>query len=371
MATKKILLISTGGTIAGNISKEKKSEENKISTAEDFNEKVKHTKERIKKMWKINLVIDSKALEDENGKDINIDSSDIIPLHWTLLSNEIKNEYDNYDAFIITHGTNTLGYTSSALSYSLTNINKPVILTGSQVPFGDPGSDALMNLDNCLRVAVWPYNKIKGVIVVFGSSIITGVKAKKNTEFNYDAFKSFTTKNLGEVGRIVNIHEAELKKHNKYYEPIDYDIAVTSEDLVVLENFEPNIASLTEFPGMSPKIFTDLVKHTGVKGFIIRAFGAGDPSTRFTKTFEQLKEAKIPLIVTTQAPNGNANFQVNESGRLLKKENLATPAYNMSMESQVTKLSWLLGQNLSYDEINTKFSADIKGEIELMRERKQ
>ncbi len=371
MPTKRILLISTGGTIGGKISKSKKNDQNSQATAADFNATVEHTKKRIKKMWGIDLHIQPCALEDAKGEEVNVDSSDIVPEHWTLLSEKVKEEYDNYDAFIIAHGTNSLGYTSSALSFVLTNINKPVILTGSQVPFGALGSDALMNLDNCLRVAVWPYNLIKGVIVVFGSSIITGTHAKKINDFDYDAFKSFSSGNIGKVGRIVIMRKELLERHNKYYEPDEYDIAVTSSRLRILNQFETNIVSLTEFPGMEPSILRHLLDHSNVKGVILRSFGAGDPSSRLRSVFEYLKDSNIPLIISTQCHYGNANFQVNESGFRLRKRDLAIPSFNMSAESQVTKLSWLLGQKLSYQEIKNAFAIDFKGEIEVIRERKQ
>ena len=173
-------------------------------------------------------------------KVVDVDSSDIVPEHWTALVDKVQKEYDNYQAFIITHGTNTLGYSSAALSFAFENINKPVIMTGSQVPFGFAGSDALMNLDNSLRIAAWPYHKLRGVIVVFGSSIITGTRVKKSTDFDYDAFKSFTSNNLGEIGRIIQINDDGLEKHNSYYAPKNMDTALTSKDLVIKNHFDTN-----------------------------------------------------------------------------------------------------------------------------------
>ena len=134
-----------------------------------------------------------------------MDSSDITPKHWIDLVNLIEVNYDEYDSFIVTHGTNTLGYTCAALSFAFANLNKPVILTGSQVPSGMPGSDALTNLNNAIRVAVWPYHPVKGIVAVFGSHIITGTRVKKSTEFDYDAFQSFTSASIGRIGRIINI----------------------------------------------------------------------------------------------------------------------------------------------------------------------
>lgn len=370
MEKRKILLISTGGTIAGNVSDDK-SGSKEHTHAEDFKKQIAHTVDRIKSKWGIETEVVPVDLKDENDEIVDEDSSNIVPNHWVLLSDKIKKEYDEFDAFIVTHGTNTLGYTSAALSFSLVNSNKPVILTGSQVPFGYPGSDALMNLDNSLRVAVWPYNKIKGVVVVFGSSILSGTRAKKTTEFNYDAFNSFSSIKLGEVGRIIQIKEKALKGHNDYYNPAHLDFALTSEDLMVKNEFNTQIVSLSEYPGMSPDIFRTLVENFGAEGFVLRAFGAGDPSSRFLEVFRYLKEKEIPLVITTQAPNGNSNFQVNAPGKKLKDENLAIPAYNMSMESQIAKLSWLLGQNYTYEQVQVEFLKDHKGEIETMKERKQ
>ena len=187
MAIKKVLLISTGGTIAGNIA----GNENQVD-ANTFSKLLNNVSKMVKNKWNIDLEVSAEDLE-ENGKALNLDSSDILPKHWRLLSNTVRENYDNYDAFVITHGTNTLGYTSAALSFAFENIDKPVILTGSQVPMDFPGADAMMNLENAIRVAIWPYDKIRGVIVVFGSRIISGTRVKKETEFDYDSFSSFST----------------------------------------------------------------------------------------------------------------------------------------------------------------------------------
>ena len=129
-----------------------------------------------------------------------------------------------------------------------------------------------------------------------------------------------------------------------------------------------NIASLTEFPGMSPDIFKTLVEQNNIKAFILRAFGAGDASLHLLPGFEYLKEKQIPIVVTSQAPSGVASFQVNESGKVLKDRNLAIPAFDMSMESMVTKLGWLLAQNLSYEQIKSKMLEDLHGEINIENE---
>ena len=370
MATKEILLINTGGTIAGNVAKDKQDSQ-QIRKAEDFSEIIKPTISYFKEKWDQDVVITS------CNPFPPVDSSDILQDHWIILVNTIVENYDKFDSFIITHGTNTLGYTCAAMSFALANLNKPVILTGSQVPSGMPGSDALTNLNNAIRVALWPYaaTMVKGVVAVFGSHIITGTRVKKSTEFDYDAFQSFTSASIGRIGRIININEENLKKHNGYLETNLYNTALTSKDLIVENEFNMSIASLTEFPGMSNDIFKNLVDNNGIKGFVFRAFGAGDISTHLHDSLEYLKTNGIPIIVTTQAPNGNSNFQVNEPGQHLKENDLAIPAYDMSIESQTTKLAWLLAKKengtMNYEDIKREMINDYHGEINVLIEKRQ
>jgi L-asparaginase len=124
-----------------------------------------------------------------------------------------------------------------------------------------------------------------------------------------------------------------------------------------------SIASLTEFPGMSNKILTSLADNVEIKGVILRSFGAGDPNENLLDGFKYLKEKQIPIVVTTQAPGGVSNFQVNETGQYLKENDLAIPAYDMSIEAMTTKLAWLIGQNASYEQIKSKMLEDLHGEI--------
>ena len=357
---KRILVIFTGGTVAGNVAKSKVSQ-NVKSDPNTFMSVLSASTDIIKKNWNIEITPSIVEL-------FNVDSSNIQPENWTAIVSKIQESYDDFDSFIVLHGTNTMGYTAAALSFALENINKPVILTGAQVPLGYLGTDATTNLVNSLRMAVWQYHDIKGVMAVFGSKIITGTRVKKGTDFDYDPFKSFQTGALGQVGRFMRMDEAALRKHVGYlskYKPL----AIQSRVLSVKKDFDTkSIASLTEFPGMSADLFKSLVENNGIKAFILRAFGAGDPSTHHFPSFEYLKSKRIPIIVTTQAPGGVASFQVNESGQYLKEHDLAIPAYDMSMEAMTTKLGWLLAQKLDYEQIKTKMLEDLHGEITIENE---
>lgn len=374
MATPhRLMLITTGGTIAGQVAADDHDEAMK-RTAEAFSGLIGPTVSYLESRLELEISIEPHPLDPLNPQ--GVDSSNIMPEHWRQLAHTIRDNYDSYDSFVITHGTNTLGYTCAALSFAIANPTKPIILTGSQVPAGLPGSDALTNLDNAIRVAVWPREgegvQLRGVMAVFGSHIITGTRVKKDTEFDYDAFKSFSAGSIGRIGRIINIDNGNLKKHSAYHSTGTYAPAKKASDLRCDADFDMRIASLTEYPGMPSDMIRALVDGSDVQGFILRAFGAGDPCEAHHDVFRYLKERQIPLVVTTQAPNGNSNFQVNVPGKMLRDEQLAIPAYDMSIESITTKLGWLLAQKrrraLSYEQLCQEMVHDIRGEINVMWE---
>lgn len=357
---KRVLIIFTGGTIAGNVAKSDVSQHVK-SDPNAFMSILENSTDIIKKNWNIEVIPTIVEL-------YNIDSSDVQPKNWKMIISKIEETYDDFDAFIVLHGTNTMGYTSAALTLALENINKPVILTGAQVPLGYLGSDATTNLVNALRLAVWEYNEIKGVFAVFGSKIIAGSRVKKGTDFDYDPFGSFLTGSIGQIGRFLKINDSALRKYVSYLSKTK-PLAIQSRVLSVKKEFDTkNIASLTEFPGMSVDLFKSLVENNGIKAFVLRAFGAGDPSSHLIPAFEYLKEKQIPVVVTTQAPGGIASFQVNAGGQYLKANDLAIPVYDMSIESMTVKLGWLLAQNFNYEQIKIKMLEDLHGEINVESE---
>lgn len=261
-----------------------------------------------------------------------------------------------------------MGYTCAALSFALENINKPVIITGSQVPLGHLGSDAVTNVVNALRIAAWEYHAVKGVIAVFGSKIISGVRVKKGTDFDYDPFRSFITGALGDIGRHIRLDTVALERHNAYLSQ-GKPLAVQSRVLSVKKEFDTeSILSLTEVPGLQSPLIQTMVTEGGIKAVIIRAFGAGDASANLFPALEFLKDKQIPVVITTQAPSGVASFLVNETGQYIKEHDLAIPAYDMSIESITTKLGWLLAQDYSYEQIKNLMVTDLHGEIRVENE---
>lgn len=354
---KKVLILFTGGTIAGNVAITEVNKDMK-SGVDSFADVVDSAIKTIKRVWDTEIAYDIKEI-------YNIDSSNVLPENWEIITNTIQEKYNNYDAFLVMHGTNTMGYTASALSFALDNISKPVVLTGAQVPLGYLGSDATMNVVNSLRVCVWKYAKVMGVVAVFGSKIITGTRVKKGTDYDYDPFKSFNVGELGQIGRYIRINSANLEAHNTYLSK-GQPLAKNSKDLVNINKFATDkIISITEHPGLNPDVLIKLIDQSQIKGVILRSFGAGDPNKNLFPFFEFLRKMQIPVVVTTQAPSGISNFQVNETGQYLAEHDLAIPAHDMSMESMVTKLSWLIAQGKSYQDIKKLMLTDLHGEIHI------
>lgn len=366
----KLLLITTGGTIAGEVSSSQKNPDYEIKKAEYFPKQLIHLKDDLLKNKNIELDINSVEY-------LEIDSSDIMPEHWVGMANSISENYDGYDSFVITHGTNTLGYTCAALSFAFRNAGKPIIITGSQVPMDIPGTDATVNLENAIRIATWddPRERISGVACVFGSYIISGTRVKKTTEFDYDAFRPYQRGLIGRIGRIVDIdgnneERGGLFDHNKYYKPTEMPpYALSRKDLRVEAYFNSNILSITEYPGMDPSILQYLHIERKVEAFIIRAFGAGDLSTSFLNVLEFLQKKEVPVVITTQAPLGNANLRVNEPGQKIYDNKLGIPAHDMSIEAQTAKLCWLLAKKdkkqIDFKQLQEEMIKDYKGEIKI------
>lgn len=278
----------------------------------------------------------------------NIDSSNMTARHWEKLVDAIAVHYKKYDGFVITMGTNTMAYCSSALSFALPNIGKPVVLTGAQIPAESVTTDARNNLVNAIRVATM--NRA-GVLVVFGSKIILGCRAKKMSESDLDAFKSFNQKEFGEIGvGIIWNFPGHERRDNL---------------LEVKNGFEDNILCFTMIPGLSGDYLKKLVDD-GLKGIILRAYGSGDVPYDLLPSLAYARDKKVPVIVTTQCPGGATVLGINDVGRKALEVGV-TQAFDMSMESMSTKLMWLLKHKVSYEKIKESMEKNLVGELDSSR----
>lgn len=277
----------------------------------------------------------------------NIDSTNMTSVQWTRIADTIGENYDRYDGFVVTMGTNTMAYCAAALSFALQNIGKPVVLTGAQIPAESLSTDARNNFINALRLST---QDIAGVFVVFGSKIIRGCRAKKVSESELDAFRTFNQKDFGEigVGTILNF------KQPRHKEPFQ-----------VQSKFVEQIVCLTLIPGLRAEFIRQMID-SGARGFILRAYGSGDIPYDFEGALLYAKEKKVPIVVTTQCPGGATVMGINDVG-LKALQTGVIQAFDMCMEAMSTKLMWLLGQDTPYEEIKKLMETNFIGEVDSSR----
>ncbi len=274
----------------------------------------------------------------------NIDSTNFDHRHWEKIVKKIAQNYKKYDGFVVTMGTNTMAYASSAVSFALANIGKPVIFTGSQIPAEIISTDSRNNLVNAVRVATM---ELGGVFVVFGSKIILGSRAKKVSESDLDAFHTFNDTDFGEIGVGITLNKDTHRAH--------------SQPLVVKNGFDDNIVCYTLVPGFRPEFINRLIRG-GVKGIVLRAYGSGDIPYSLLPSLQYAKKRRLPVVVTTQCPGGATVMGLNDVGLKALKSGVIQ-AFDMSMETMTTKLMWLIKQRYPYRSIRRLMHKNYTGEI--------
>lgn len=286
----------------------------------------------------------------------NVDSTNMTPAHWQQIARAVYDNLNKYDGFVITHGTDTMSYTASGLAYMLRGLNKPVVLTGSQVPLtGHFVIDARNNLINAFRAAaIGAQRGLREVVIMFGSKLLRGTRALKHSVFDFEAFTTFNTPEIGRVGLHFQLHEREL-------------LPAPKEPAWLADAIEPNVALVKITPGMRPAIL-EAVIDSGVKGLVIEGFGAGNiPNAgehSLMPAVRRALSAGIPVVIATQAQVGAADLFYLTGVEFIQAG--AISAYDMTPTSAVVKLMWLLGQhgdNLAA--IKRGMHTDYAGEIDL------
>ncbi len=336
MNTKKtdkphILLITTGGTITMVHDKSSKT----LMPAKTSTELIKHIPEirKIAHVTKMDV--------------FNIDSTNIQVEHWQKLAELIYNNYNEYDGFVVTHGTDTLAYSAAAVSFMLQNLSKPVIFTGSQMPLGEIGSDARNNFINSFITATKDINE---VAILFGEHIIRGCRAKKISAFHLNAFESVNEEPIGEVGLTIKLFNHRLPPSLK--KPVLY------------KNFNKNVFLLKIFPSISPRIFDKIIE-MGYEGIVVEGFGAGNIPTNENTILPGIERAisqNIPVVIGTQCLLGEVDLSLYEVG--MKAANIgAIAARDMTLEATLCKLMYALGQSKKMGKIKKIMAANVCGEI--------
>lgn len=338
---RSVLLIYTGGTI-GMI----KNEETGVLESFNFSHLLKHVPE----LRRFNCDISTYQFKPP------IDSSDMTPSNWKKLAEIINDNYSQFDGFVILHGTDTMSFTASALSFMLENLAKPVILTGSQLPIGMLRTDGKENLITAIEIAAAsrPDGRalISEVCILFENSLMRGNRTTKINAENFNAFRSYNFPILAHAG----IH---LKYEEHLFLRPDYSRPMKPHFLL-----DSNIIILTLFPGISEKIMTSIFHAPGLRAVVLKTFGSGNApqKTWFIRLLHEAKEKGIIVVNITQCLTGVVEMERYETGRQLLSAGVIC-GYDSTLESAATKLMFLLGHGMSVSEIRKQMNTDIAGEI--------
>ena len=318
---KHILLIATGGTIASR------------KTAEGLAPRI--TPEEL-----LGYVPDAASLcRIETVQPINLDSTNIRPEHWLMLARLIEENYQRYDGFVICHGTDTLAYTASALSYLIQHTRKPIVLTGAQRSIDEDTTDAKVNLMDALRFACAGDS---GVCIVFGSHVIAGTRARKSRTKSDNAFTSLNFPDLASV------HESRVVRYipcQDQGEPVFYHKLNTRVFLLKLT------------PGMDPAAFS--AAGALCDGLIIESYGMGGIPDLYLEELDQLIRQGKTVIMATQVPQEGSDLSVYQVGKHVKERYRLLETYDMTLEATVVKLMWAMGQSDDPESIRKLFCATV------------
>ena len=336
-----VLLIYTGGTIG--------MVQNRVTGAHeplDFN----HLASHVPELSELQVNITTLQLDPP------IDSSNMNPEIWQKLVHIIVDHYDSYDGFVILHGTDTMAYTASALSYMLQNLSKPVVLTGSQLPIGVLRTDGKENLITSIEIAAsrdrigLPY--VPEVCIYFQGSLLRGNRSKKQSSEEFNAFTSPNYTPLAKVGVHINWAHHHIMFPQR------------GEPLKPHYRMCPDVLVLKLFPGIPQSIVHGILTIPSLRGIVLETFGAGNAMT-YDWFLVELKEAiqrGLVIVNVTQCLAGAVEMSIYETGNRLSQVGVIS-AGDMTVEATLVKLMFLLGEGYSQDEVNQLISKNIAGEI--------
>jgi L-asparaginase len=284
-----------------------------------------------------------------------LDSSDMGPESWMKMVQTIAENYNKYDGFVILHGTDTMSYTASALSFMLENLSKPVILTGSQLPIGMLRTDGKENLITAIEIAAAKENGVPivpEVCVFFENDLLRGNRTRKINADNFNAFRSYNYPPLAHAGIYIKYDTQQI-----YHQ-------VSRKPLKPHYLLDRNIAVLKIFPGISPQVIESILNIPGLKGVVMETFGSGNaPSFPwFVDMMAEAVKRGIVIVNITQCSAGSVEMQRYETGHNLLQAGVIS-GYDSTTESAVTKLMFLFGHGLSPEEVKDHMNCSLIGEI--------
>ena len=284
-----------------------------------------------------------------------IDSSEISPSIWVKIARTINTNYNKFDGFVILHGTDTMAYTASALSYMLCNLSKPVVLTGSQLPMGTIRTDGKENLIAAIEIAAAQEHNtaiVPEVCIYFQSKLLRGNRTTKFNAENLNAFRSDNYPALADVGISI--------KYNYPY--IRY--SAIGGTLSVSEKMDTNVVIIKIFPGITRNVLHAMLSVDGLRGAVLETFGSGNAPT-YDWFIEELSEAikrGVTIVNVTQCMSGSVEMWRYDTGVHLKQIGVVS-GYDITTEAAVTKLMYLLGNYTDVGEVRMMLNKSLRGEI--------
>lgn len=337
-----ILLIYTGGTIG-------MKQDMKDLTLKPFD--FSQILDEVPEIRKFAFKIDTYSFEPP------IDSSDVEPSLWQDLARLIKEKYEDYDGFIILHGTDTMSYSASALSFMLDGLTKPVIFTGSQLPIGVPRTDGKENLISAVEIASAKdeegHPAVPEVCVCFDSLLMRG---NRSTKVNSEVFRAFQSPNfppLAEAGINIRYNNEYIRKPNDWY-----------QSLTINTDLDTRVSILKIHPGITPEVVRNILCGKDTRAIIMETYGSGNAPTRdwFLDIVKESSAMNKIIVNVTQCLAGTVNMNIYANGKALERAGVID-GYDSTTESALAKLFYLMGKSSDNEWVKAMMSRNLKGEI--------